>query len=68
MIEHRIGTHESTNLGEPATSATNAPSRPAAVDRATFQAELDRLRVLEKAHTHQGDASPPTDGAYRWSR
>jgi predicted dithiol-disulfide oxidoreductase (DUF899 family) len=29
---------------------------PAAVDRATFQAELDRLRVREKAHTHEGDA------------
>ncbi len=39
-----------------ATSATNAPSLPAAVDRATFQAELDRLRVREKAHTREGDA------------
>jgi predicted dithiol-disulfide oxidoreductase (DUF899 family) len=29
---------------------------PAAVDRATFQAELDALRVREKAHTHEGDA------------
>ena len=26
------------------------------MDRATFQAELDRLRVREKAHTHEGDA------------
>ena len=26
------------------------------VDRATYQAELDRLRVREKAHTHEGDA------------
>jgi predicted dithiol-disulfide oxidoreductase (DUF899 family) len=26
------------------------------VDRATFQAELDRLRVREKAHTREGDA------------
>src|SRR5262249_46216453 len=25
-------------------------------DRATWQAELDTLRVREKAHTHQGDA------------
>ena len=32
------------------------PGRPAAVDRATFQAELDRLRVREKAHTREGDA------------
>ena len=29
---------------------------PAAVDRATFEAELDRLRVREKAHTREGDA------------
>jgi hypothetical protein len=29
---------------------------PAVVDRATFQAELDRLRVREKAHTREGDA------------
>src|SRR2546423_6771679 len=47
---------ESTNLGGPVAGATNAPSLPAAVDRATFQAELDRLRVREKAHTREGDA------------
>ena len=29
---------------------------PAVADRATFQAELDRLRVREKAHTREGDA------------
>jgi predicted dithiol-disulfide oxidoreductase (DUF899 family) len=29
---------------------------PAIVDRATFQAELDALRVREKAHTKEGDA------------
>ncbi len=29
---------------------------PAAVDRAAFQAELDALRVREKAHTWEGDA------------
>src|SRR5256885_12351668 len=45
----------SKNLGSPA-AATNAPSLPAAVDRATFQAELDKLRVREKAHTREGDA------------
>ena len=33
---------------------TNA--RPAVVDRATFQAELDAVRVREKAHTREGDA------------
>ena len=43
------------HLGPPAAAIT-APSRPAAVDRATFQAELDTLRVREKAHTREGDA------------
>jgi predicted dithiol-disulfide oxidoreductase (DUF899 family) len=32
------------------------PSAPAVVDRGTFQAELDALRVREKAHTREGDA------------
>lgn len=36
---------ESTRLGE-----------PAVVERATFQAELDKLRAREKAHTREGDA------------
>src|SRR5438045_6876025 len=40
----------------PPAAATNAASLPAAVDRATFQAELDALRVREKAHTREGDA------------
>jgi predicted dithiol-disulfide oxidoreductase (DUF899 family) len=47
---------ESTNTGGPAASATDAPSLPAAVDRAAFQAEPDRLRVREKAHAREGDA------------
>src|SRR3954451_9687767 len=47
---------ESTNLGEPAASTTNAPSLPAAVDWGAFEAELDRPRVREKAHTREGDA------------
>jgi predicted dithiol-disulfide oxidoreductase (DUF899 family) len=42
--------------GGPAAGATRAPSVPAAVDRATFQAELDELRAREKAHTREGDA------------
>jgi predicted dithiol-disulfide oxidoreductase (DUF899 family) len=29
---------------------------PGVVDRATFQAQLDALRMREKAHTHEGDA------------
>ena len=31
-------------------------ARPAVVDRATWQAELNTLRVREKAHTREGDA------------
>ena len=41
---------------DPLAVATNASSRPAIVDRATWQAELDMLRVREKAHTRAGDA------------
>jgi predicted dithiol-disulfide oxidoreductase (DUF899 family) len=47
---------DSANPGEPAASAINAPGLPAAVDRATFEAELGRLRGREKAHTREGDA------------
>jgi predicted dithiol-disulfide oxidoreductase (DUF899 family) len=32
------------------------PAAPMVVDRATFQAELDALRVREKLHTREGDA------------
>ena len=31
-------------------------ARPAVADRAAFQAELDALRIREKAHTRAGDA------------
>src|SRR5690348_15381123 len=31
-------------------------SRPPVVDRATWQAEIDQLRVKEKAYTREGDA------------
>ena len=34
----------------------NESSAPEIVDRATFQAELDALRLREKAHTREGDA------------
>ena len=37
-------------------STKNVTSLPAVVDRAAWQAELDALRVREKAHTHEGDA------------
>jgi predicted dithiol-disulfide oxidoreductase (DUF899 family) len=36
--------------------ATGTAALPAAVDRAAFQAELDALRIREKAHTREGDA------------
>jgi predicted dithiol-disulfide oxidoreductase (DUF899 family) len=47
---------ESANTAERAGRAKNASGLPPAVDRATFQAELDGLRVREKAHTREGDA------------
>jgi predicted dithiol-disulfide oxidoreductase (DUF899 family) len=47
---------ELTNHGGPEAGAPNASILPAAVDRATFQAELDQLRIREKAHTREGDA------------
>jgi predicted dithiol-disulfide oxidoreductase (DUF899 family) len=34
----------------------NGPAAPAVVDRGTFQAELDALRLREKAHTRESDA------------
>jgi predicted dithiol-disulfide oxidoreductase (DUF899 family) len=49
-------TNQSSNLGEPATPAFQAPGVPPAVDRATFEAELKELRAREKAHTREGDA------------
>ena len=38
------------------TNESATSGRPPAVDRATFQAELDKLRAREKAHTREGDA------------
>jgi predicted dithiol-disulfide oxidoreductase (DUF899 family) len=35
---------------------SDAPALPEIVDRATFQAAIDALRVREKAHTREGDA------------
>jgi predicted dithiol-disulfide oxidoreductase (DUF899 family) len=35
---------------------SQATAMPPVVDRTTFQAELDGLRALEKAHTREGDA------------
>jgi predicted dithiol-disulfide oxidoreductase (DUF899 family) len=36
--------------------AVDPTGRPAVVDRAAFEAELDQLRAREKAHTREGDA------------
>src|SRR5258708_40241509 len=38
------------------TTGSEPSARPAGVDRATWQAELDTLLVREKAHTRAGDA------------
>jgi predicted dithiol-disulfide oxidoreductase (DUF899 family) len=46
----------SKNGGSRGAAASGIPGVPMVVDRTTFQAELDALRVQEKAHTHQGDA------------
>jgi predicted dithiol-disulfide oxidoreductase (DUF899 family) len=47
---------DQANTGlEPEPDITYAES-PAVVDRARFQAELDALRVQEKAHSREGDA------------
>jgi predicted dithiol-disulfide oxidoreductase (DUF899 family) len=38
------------------TNESGNSGKPPAVDRASFQAELDKLRAREKAHTREGDA------------
>lgn len=47
---------DSTSTGVPPAGDDDTRGRPAVVDRTTYQAELDALRVREKAHTHEGDA------------
>jgi predicted dithiol-disulfide oxidoreductase (DUF899 family) len=46
-------------LGLSTAGGTDIPTLPTAVDRATFQAELDKLRIREKAHAWEGDAIAP---------
>jgi hypothetical protein len=48
--------NESANPAASTAGASKAPGVPAAVGRAAFQAELDRLREREKAHTREGGA------------
>ncbi len=47
---------KSKNVGLSTAGGTDTPAMPPVVDRATFQGELDVLRVREKAHTREGDA------------
>ena len=47
---------ETNTIGPPETFRSNQGEAPVVVDRSSFQAELDALRVREKAHTRQGDA------------
>ncbi len=47
---------DASKILEPPATTPNATGQPETVDRATFQAEVDRLRVREKAHTREGDA------------
>jgi predicted dithiol-disulfide oxidoreductase (DUF899 family) len=47
---------DNMNIGGPEYIAASAPNLPRAVDRATYQAEVDTLRIREKAHTREGDA------------
>ncbi|QBD75130.1 DUF899 domain-containing protein [Ktedonosporobacter rubrisoli] len=47
-----MNTHDQHNF----TSGSDSAALPAIVDRASWQAELDKLLVREKAHTREGDA------------
>jgi predicted dithiol-disulfide oxidoreductase (DUF899 family) len=49
-------TNQSPRPGGPAASAAPAPGLPPVAGQAAFEAELDQLRVREKAHTREGDA------------
>jgi predicted dithiol-disulfide oxidoreductase (DUF899 family) len=53
-------TDEPTSPGTTASGVSKAAGLPAAVDRSSFEAELEKLRVREKAHTHEGDAIAAT--------
>ncbi len=48
--------HEPNKLRPTEADVPDPVERPVVVDRDTFQAELDALRVREKAHTREGDA------------
>jgi hypothetical protein len=48
--------HEPNKLRPTQADVTDSVEGPVVVERDTFQAELDALRVREKAHTREGDA------------
>ena len=48
--------NESKNVGLPVAKGLDTSALPMVVDRTTYQAELDQLRIREKAHTREGDA------------
>jgi predicted dithiol-disulfide oxidoreductase (DUF899 family) len=54
--EQRKETPMNTRDQHQFTTDLDTAALPAVVDRATWQAELDQLRVREKAHTRAGDA------------
>jgi predicted dithiol-disulfide oxidoreductase (DUF899 family) len=46
---------QTTNNGKTASDAATAAA-PEVVDRDSWQARIDALRIIEKAHTREGDA------------
>jgi hypothetical protein len=56
----------STGLGGSGAGATNRPNLPAAVDRATFQAELDGLGFGRRRTPGKATPSRQPDGACPW--
>ena len=46
----------SNSGNDPTPSVADASAMPPVVDRASFEARLDKLRAREKAHTREGDA------------
>lgn len=47
---------KSANMRTAPEIGTDSAALPPVVDRAKFTAQLDDLRIREKAHTHEGDA------------
>lgn len=51
-----IRSPEHVTIDEETAMSASHPTTPETVDRATFQAQVDALRVREKAHTRESDA------------